>query len=80
MTGRRHPMTAQQGRRGSDAGDANNSCSQRELYRIPDGLCDDIARTANASVRETDGSDEGAHAPTPVRQIQEELRGYSRPV
>ena len=69
MVGRRHLKTAQQSRRGSDPNDHNNTCSQAQLYSIPPGLCDDIARAANASVRENDGSSEGAHAPSPVRQI-----------
>ena len=70
LEGRRHPQTAQQSRRGSDPNDRNNTCSQAQLYSIPPGLCDDIARAANDSVRENDGSDERADAPTPVRQIQ----------
>ena len=70
MVGKRHPMTAQQGRRGSDAGDVNNSCSQRELYRIPDGLCDAIAEAADRALLETDVAtappNAGTHAPAPA--------------
>ena len=54
MIGKRHPMTAQQGRRDSDSADNNNTCSQRELYRIPDGLCDEIAVAANLATLERD--------------------------
>ena len=79
MIGKRHPMTAQQGRRGSDAGDINNTCSQRELYRIPDGLCDAIAEAANRALLETDVSVApplaGAHVPAPATLFSEELRG-----
>ena len=54
MIGKRHPKTAQQGRRGSDATDRNNRCPQRELYSIPDGLCDQIAVAANLATLERD--------------------------
>jgi hypothetical protein len=77
MVGKRHPRTAQQGRRGSDAGDANNRCSQRELYRIPDGLCDAIAGAANLAVEQSDEPTPGAPASAPVRQTQDELRRSS---
>jgi hypothetical protein len=77
MVGKRHPMTAQQGRRGSDAGDINNRCSQRELYRIPDGLCDAIAEAANRALLETDAGTAQPHARADVqttgRQTQDEL-------
>ena len=76
MVGKRHPMTAQQGRR-SDAGDTNNRCSQRELYRIPDGLCDAIAGAANLAVEQSDEPTTGAPASAPVRQAQDELRRSS---
>ena len=66
MEGGRHPMTAQQGRRRSDAGDANNRCSQRELYRIPDGLCDAIAEAANRALLETDADQPHARADVPA--------------
>ena len=70
-------MTAQQGRRGSDAGDINNRCSQRELYRIPDGLCDAIAEAANRALLETDAGTaqphERADVQTTGRQTQDEL-------
>ena len=72
LAGRRHPQTAQQSRRGGDPTDRNNTCSREQLYRIPDELCDEIARAANDCVR-VNGSDEGTHAPTPVRQVQEQL-------
>ena len=81
MVGKRHPMTAQQGRRGSDAGDTNNSCSQRELYRIPDGLCDAIAEAANLAMLQTEHEDvsaapplAGAHVPAPATFVSVELR------
>ena len=73
MVGKRHPMTAQQGRRGSDAGDRNNQCSQRKLYRIPDGLCDAIAGAANLAVEQSDEPTPGAPASAPMRQTQDEL-------
>ena len=60
MVGKRHPKTAQQGRRGSDAADRNNRCPQRELYSIPDGLCDEIAEAANLATQERD-----AYPPNP---------------
>jgi hypothetical protein len=78
MVGKRHPMTAQQGRRGSDPNDGNNRCSQRELYRIPDGLCDAIAEAANLAVDQRDEPTPGAPASAPVRQAPGELRGSSR--
>jgi hypothetical protein len=77
MVGKRHPMTAQQGRRGSDPNDGNNRCSQRELYRIPDGLCDAIAGAANLAVDQRDEPTPGAPASAPVRQAQDELRRSS---
>ena len=82
MIGKRHSMTAQQGRRGSDAGDANNSCSQRELYRIQDGLCDMVAEAANRAVGQNDATAlrEGDDVPAPTTFVSEELRGDSRPV
>ena len=72
LVGRRHPQTAQQSRRGSDPNDRNNTCSQEQLYRIPDELCDDIAQAANDCVI-GNGYSEGAHAPSQVRQVQEVL-------
>ena len=66
MIGRRHPMTAQQSRRGCDKNDTNNTCSQRELYRIPDALCDEIAATANRALLETD---DGTAQPTPRADV-----------
>ena len=77
MVGKRHPMTAQQGRRGSDAGDTKNSCSQLKLYRIPDGLCDEIANAANLAVLETDDGAAQPHAridvQTPASFVPDEL-------
>ena len=70
-------MTAQQGRRGSDAGDVKNSCSQRRLYMIPDELCDEIAAAANLAVLETNDGAVQPHARTDVQTqaafIPEEL-------
>ena len=79
MIGRRYPKTAQQSRRGSDATDRNSRCSQRELYSIPERLCDTIAGAANLALMETQenvvGSRlEGTDAPTPESFISEELR------
>ena len=54
MIGRRHPKTAQQSRRGSDATDRNNRCSQRELYSIPERLFDTVAGAANLALLETE--------------------------
>jgi hypothetical protein len=77
VVNKRHPMTAQQGRRGSDAGDVKNSCSQRRLYTIPDELCDEIAAAANPAVLESDCSAVQPHARTDVQTqaafIPEEL-------
>ena len=73
MVGKRHPMTAQQGRRGSDAGDTNNSCSQKQLYSIPQELCDTIAEAANRAVGQSDAPTPGVAASATVRQTQDEL-------
>ena len=80
MVGKRHPMTAQQGRRGSDAGDIDNRLSQRELYRIPDGLCDAIAEAANLATQETDAAQPHARADVPSQAafVSEELRSNPR--
>ena len=76
MIGRRHPKTAQQSRRGSDKNDTNNRCSQKELYSIPEALCDTIAEAANLALLETQDNVvasplEGTDAPTPESFIPE---------
>ena len=63
MVGKRHPKTAQQGRRGSDTSDRNNSCPQRELYSIPPTLCDEIAEAANLATQERDAGPPNPRAP-----------------
>ena len=80
MIGRRHPKTAQQSRRGSDPNDRNNTCSQRELYSIPDGLCDAIVEAANRALEETGASNQdgtptaGVDVPASTAFISEVLR------
>ena len=79
MIGRRHPKTAQQSRRGSDKTATDNRCSQKELYSIPEALCDTIAEAANLALEETQdnvvGSPlAGTDAPTPESFIPAELR------
>ena len=72
MVGKRHPMTAQQSRRSCDPTDKANVCSQKQLYSIPELLCDEIAQaaqSANVRLMVNDAGDEGAPPPTPVRQI-----------
>ena len=71
MVGKRHPMTAQQSRRGSDKNDKGNVCSQKQLYSIPEELCDNIARSADRAVIEieTDESLAGANVPTPAEEV-----------
>ena len=79
MIGRRHPKTAQQSRRGNDPTDTNNTCTQCELYSIPERLCDTIAGAANLALVETQDNVvasplEGNDVPTPESFISEELR------
>ena len=74
MIGRRHVKTAQQSRRGNDPTDTNNRCTQRELYSIPEKLCDTIAEAANLALEETqDVNLERVDVPTTMWQVQEEL-------
>ena len=75
MIDKRHPMTTEQGRRGSDASDANNSCSQHELCKIPDGWCDAIGEGANRAVGENDAAElhEGVDVPAPATFVTVEL-------
>ena len=89
MVGRRHPKTAQQSRRGCDPTDRGNVCSQRQLYSIPAGLCDEIAEAANLAMQETDvvpsdnilnASLEGTDVQIAVALVPEELRANSRSV
>ena len=78
MIGKRHPMTAQQGRRGSDPTDKANRCSQKQLYSIPQELCDAIAQVANRAFLETDASTAepiaGVGGPASTAFISEVLR------
>ena len=78
MIERRHPKTAQQSRRGNDPTDRNNTCTQRELYSIPDGLCDAIAGAANLAVEQSnvsnDQPDARTHVSSPAAFVSEELR------
>ena len=79
MIGRRHPKTAQQSRRGSDKNDTKNRCSQKELYSIPEALCDTIAEAANLALLEKHTQIDnvvasplaGTDAPTPESFIPE---------
>ena len=75
MIGRRHPKTAQQSRRGCDKNDTDNRCSQKELYSIPEALCDTIAEAANLALEETQDviatPFEGVDAPTSESFIPE---------
>ena len=78
MVNRRHPKTAQQSRRGSDKNDKDSRCSQKELFSIPEGLCDAVAEAANLALQETEdnavGSPiEGTHVPTPESLFPEKL-------
>ena len=68
--GRRHPMTAQQSRRGNDPTDTNNTCTQKELYSIPEKLCDTIAEAANLAIEETDESFERTHVSPPAEEVR----------
>ena len=78
MVDNRHPKTAQQSRRGCDANDTANTCSQRELYSIPPSLCDEIAAAANRALRERDDGTAQPHAradaPAPAAFVSEVLR------
>ena len=75
MIGKRHPKTAQESRRGNDPTDTDNTCTQRELYSIPEKLCDTIAETANLALDETqyviDAPFAGTDVPTPESFIPE---------
>ena len=80
MIGRRHPKTAQQSRRGCDKNDIDNTCSQKELYSIPEALCDAVATAAKLALQETEHAASpppGPIVPASMRQVQEELRGDS---
>ena len=76
MVGKRHPKTAQQSRRGCDANDRNNTCSQRELYSIPPSVCDEIANATNLAVQETDAGEPSSRVdvPAPATFVSEERR------
>ena len=69
MVGRRHPKTAQQSRRGSDNNDKDNRCSQKELFSIPEGLCDEIADAAHNHII-NDESNAGVDVPPATTQVR----------
>ena len=67
MVNRRHPKTAQQSRRGSETNDKDNRCSQKELFSIPEGLCDEIAAAVHNHII-NDESNAGTVIPPPTEE------------